>query len=229
MTNTQFDRKLNKAMNEYKANIKKELAKAKRDLKKEPNEDWIQNRILRLERDLEKGSPFNLVFKKRLKVFRNSSNKCEIDLINETGHSYHWWAMLKRINGHLCLNTFHYSSQTSQHIYKAKQVLGTLGVKYLSVDAPRGLQDLDSAAIYAAFELGRATIKYKYSRNKNKTWVQYCTKRIKTLAKIGIKVTKSMLKGAIEDAEASRIHKLERLRNRPKLITATEADKHKTG
>jgi hypothetical protein len=61
-------------------------------------------------------------------------------------HSYGWWKFVTRINGLVVFNGYNYSNSTVKHQYKVRRLLDTLGVRVdLEIEAPKGLQDLDSA------------------------------------------------------------------------------------
>lgn len=229
-----FDKKVSKAIEAYKLDIKKQLKQAKRDLAKEPDEIWLENQVIRLEKELVKGSPFDLRFKKRSRVFENYKGSCGIDLINETGHSYHWWIMLKRINGKLVFNTYRYSNQTAKHINKARQVLDKLGIKYISIEAPKGLQDIDTAVKHHVYLVAKEMIAKKYARAKNKNYHERAiinlTKTLDTLKQLGGKPTGRMINEALQRVEKARADRLARLRNKIRfVIGANETDRDKVG
>jgi len=200
----EFDKRVNKAIEQYRTDLRKRINKA--------YQDHDVDRVKRLKAELESGSPFALTFKSRRRVFENYKASCVLDLINETGHSYTWWCMFKRINGKLCLNTYRYSHCTSRHINYAAQVLGLLGIKYLSIEAPKGLQDLDAAVRHAAYVMGKALVAKKYARKHGST--KYAETLIKNLNKIGLKVPKSLITEMTKRAEESRRAKLERNKQR---------------
>lgn len=210
----QVQKLIDKAMATYKMQIKKRLAVARREVTMQQHRgdetvNWAVNEVLRLERMLVKGHPFDRTLRKR--DLRFVSKNTEIDLVNETGHSYGWWELLKRINGHLCLNTYIYSPTTGRHISSARGTLQALGIKFLEIDAPRGLQSLDSANQYAATEYGKAVIQHRYARTVTYV-VGTAMARIRRLEKIGAAPTERMLEHAVEQAELNRSQRLEAAR-----------------
>lgn len=162
-------------------------------------------------------------------VFKNGRGTFAIDLVNETGHSYDWWVMLKRIKGHLVLNTYRYSNNTSKHISKAHDILKSLGIKYLEIAAPRGLQDLDSAVHHAANQMGRDQVKLKYSRIKDPQSLGYAKELVANLSKLGLKVSKDILEAELLEAEKGREYRLIQLRNKVRVLVGTHDNSHKVG
>ena len=157
-------------------------------------------------------SPFALKLKKRRRVFENYKASCVIDLINETGHSYDWWIMLKRINGVLCLNTYRYSVQTAKHIAKARQVLNLMGVEYTEIEAPGGLQDIESAVRHAAYEIGKATVRSEVARVPRQWDLDRARDLIFNLKRIEVYVTKQQLDSGYSWALKNRRERLDRIK-----------------
>lgn len=143
-----------------------------------------------------------------------SASHCGLDLVNETGHSYGWWNMFKRIKGRLILNSYRYSPATGGHISKASSVLHALRIKYISIEAPKGLQDLESARLRAAELMGNAIVLNKYARSPNKWATNHAETNLKNLRTIGITVPQKLIKAATEQAEQARTRKLERLKEK---------------
>lgn len=219
-------------LNEMVENTIKQYRKAKaRTLVKARKERWGEFHINSIKNEIERGSPFPLKYRKTMGSFVNYKGSCAIDLVNETGHSYRWWSMFERINGKLVLNTYRYSSMTSKHISKAARTLDTLGISYLRVEAPEGLQDLVAARKHAAYQKAKADLEYAHARVKVKYATNHAKELIKNLAKIGVKVTKRDLSEAMDLAVKIRESRLERQRMmRLKVVdNATEADRDKAG
>lgn len=149
-----------------------------------------------------------------------SASKCGLDLVNETGHSYGWWSMFQRIKGHLVLNNYTYSSSTSGHISKASSVLNALKIKYITIEAPRGLQDLERARLRAAELMGNAIVLNKYARKPHKYSTQYAEKNLANLRKLGITMPRKLILEAIEQAEQARTRKLARLKEKRERLKA---------
>jgi hypothetical protein len=104
-------------------------------------------------------------------------------------------------------------------------LLEQLGLKFVELEAPRGLQDLDQAKTWITNSLVRAVIKNHYAKNKNKHYVNYWFKQIDVLRKIGVKINKTeinlMVKIALKrEAERREANKLRgvKLRKEKKML-----------
>jgi len=62
--------------------------------------------------------------------------------------SYNWYEIFKVINGVRCLNTHAYSVTTSKHVNILRQFFNNCRDEIFYFEAPRGLQNLDSAIKY---------------------------------------------------------------------------------
>ncbi len=150
--------------------------------------------------------PFALRFKVRSQVFTYSKNLV-FNPLTEIAHSYDWYEISKRINGRLVLNNYRYSSTTGKHVAKLRMLFSQLGLKYIELSAPRGLQNLENAKekmleLYAA-----ATVANKYARIKTKE-----PKHLKTLESLGIKYTAKEVRFVLEVYEAKRTTRLAEMR-----------------
>lgn len=86
-------------------------------------------------------------FYSRLKKYKASN--CEFDCKTQISTSYRWWQVSRRVKGLMLFNGYTYSQSTSRHQSKIRSLLDELGIKIdLYVQAPKGLQDLDSAISY---------------------------------------------------------------------------------
>lgn len=88
----------------------------------------------------------------------------DLDLNTMTGHSYRWYKLVKKINGRVVLNSYRYSHSTSKHIGHVETILRAMNIKYIRVEAPRGLQDLSTALEYAMKQLSKCQLANQYSR-----------------------------------------------------------------
>lgn len=85
-----------------------------------------------------------LKFRKRTKDYKGSNVLFDPNKMHAT--SYGWWSMVKRINGQVVFNDFGYSPSTRRHQSKVRSVMSDLGITPdLVIEAPQGLQNLDSA------------------------------------------------------------------------------------
>lgn len=173
------------------------------------------------------GVKLPLAFRKTTGKFVNSRGTTGIDLVNETGHSYDWWVMLKRINGKLVLNSFNYSSCTQKHISKARSVLNKLKVSFIEVPAPQGLQDLERATTHIIDNYSKAIVAEKYARIKSNYQSKSVAKELSNLAKLGIKVKSVDLTRSVNKAEVERRSDLDhakarRLRDKARRLEAEQ-------
>ncbi len=79
----------------------------------------------------------------RLKKYKCSN--LEYDIQSEIAYSYEWYQIAKRINGTMVLNSYSYSPSTLRHFYKIRNLFDSLNITYIMIEAPKGLQCLDSA------------------------------------------------------------------------------------
>jgi len=71
-----------------------------------------------------------------------------------TAYSFRWWQYVAEINGKIVFNNYSYSSSTGRHQNDMKQLLDSLGIKIdLTIEAPNGLQRLDSAIDYYTYKI----------------------------------------------------------------------------
>ena len=86
---------------------------------------------------------------KRANIYKNSTGTNTFYVEKQCATSYGWWEYVKRINGQLVFNNYTYSNSTTNHQSAMRSLLRDLGYhSYLIIEAPGGLQDLDSAIKY---------------------------------------------------------------------------------
>lgn len=165
-----------------------------------------------------------LTYKVKANYFENARNTCGFSPESMTGHSYGWYRLVDKIKGQVVLNDFRYSSQTSIHISRVSAVMDDLGIKYICLEAPRGLQNLNAALAHEMAKQATAIVREKYARNKYpqglKSTLKDSEKRVKILASLGVKATKAMRAKASQDAENSRLATNERARKQSALNRA---------
>lgn len=195
MNSEQVINKLNKVLDKRKSNFKKNHM----DISK-----------------LNISNISGLIYRKTLNKFTNSNGSCEFFPERMYAHSYRWYDLVKVIKGKVVLNTYNYSQSTNRHIGSVSMILKDLGIKYITVDAPRGLQNLDAALRHALECEATSTVKIKYSREGKikSSWEKRQAKELsqdlKVLASLGYKATKKMRTKALQDAENDRKDRLER-------------------
>lgn len=156
----------------------------------------------------------SLRYVKRDNYLTNYKDSCGVNLDTMEGHSYRWYSLVKRIKGVVYLNTYGYSNQTSKHVYKMHGAFRFLGIQYKCLEAPRGLQDLDSAFSYAVSELAKFLVKQKYARKKS-NWsgsVSYCRRQLAILETLGFRLSERRLKLELKAAETERTERNARLK-----------------
>ncbi len=85
--------------------------------------------------------------RKRNGIYSNSTGSLVYDPIKGEARSYGWYILAKRIGGVMYLNTYGYSVTTSKHVSIMHKHFGYTG--YECIEAPQGLQDLESALNYS--------------------------------------------------------------------------------
>lgn len=124
------------------------------------------------------------------------------------GHSYDWYSLVRKFDNTVVLNAFRYSPTTSKHISKVRNVLRTLGVKYSELEAPKGLQNLESAKAHHLIELGKAIVEHRFARIKNDSGIKHHRKCLALLEKLGEKHAENDLADSIVAAEQDRNDRL---------------------
>ena len=82
-------------------------------------------------------------FKKR-NSYENSSKTLKLHMNDLYGTSYDWYSIVKTVNGVTYLNTYPYSITTSKHIRQIRSLLYKLNIPFVEIQAPRGLDEIDS-------------------------------------------------------------------------------------
>src|SRR5574338_865594 len=121
----------------------------------------------------------------RLKQYKNSSGTNVFNAVTQIATSYDWWIYLKRINGRLVFNNYTYSNTTAKHQSKMRQLLRQLGLEIdLFIEAPNGLQDLNSAIQYYNYKIKKLDEAIDNPKSKNETNVERLKKIEHYMAKI---------------------------------------------
>jgi hypothetical protein len=219
-------KKVSRALKRAQKGIAKDLAKAKKRLKKHKKETWLTKDIASLERKLKGYNALpGLPFRVRSGLFHTSPSKSRSGYEKyskgtggfdpETGraHSFEWYDLGRVFAGQYVVNSYCYSQQTRRHYYSLCDTLKILGVKYIEVEAPSGLQDLDAAMKNATEKYADMMIKKKYARTATYfNWqVRYWAKQIDILHNLGAK-SQCVLK-AIRDTEKDRARGLANARS----------------
>lgn len=212
-----------------KENVLKKLELAK--AKKIPE---IQKRIAELKKELKTNSEWHHSTEKKLKQNENrligfksvdgipyrprsgefSTGNSGFDPATGRAHSYHWYDLGRVINGVYVVNSFGYSMQTWGHYHSLCATLKMLGIKYLEIEAPRGLQSLESGRDLYLSRIAEYRIAKKYGSKKCDKYrnlgIKEATKQLGTLEKLGVSHDEKMLASFIQNAEAERLAKIAR-------------------
>jgi len=133
-------------------NVEKKFSKLNKELKNEYGSKAVQAIFNGDQYGAEhysrrgaKGFSFSVPYRPRLRIFKSSSGKLVFNPYTGHGTSYDWYSIAQVFNGKLILNTYRYSVTTNKHIQELHSLFNQLGLKYQTIEAPRGLQDLDQA------------------------------------------------------------------------------------
>lgn len=109
----------------------------------------------------------------KLKQWKASNVRLHEDTLE--AYSYDWWRFLEKIGPYLVFNDYRYSPSTSKHQSKVRSWLWHNRLDSISIESPRGLQDLDGAIRHyeRAIQVLRDAIKRPKSKHaKNKERLQ---------------------------------------------------------
>jgi len=163
--------------------------------------------IKKLAQIESKGLKLAIPYGPRRGTFKRAN--LEFNPLNGRGHSYDWYEITKVIRGKLVLNTFRYSVTTQKHVRLLQRLLDSLGLKYMSIEAPNGLQNLDTAASHHVVLLAEATVKNKYARIKTPKLIKQLEKSLALCISLGAKLEKrDSLKAHIAQCESERAERL---------------------
>lgn len=206
-------KKLNVAKKKMMPDLIKHVEDAKKDVASCDNSfELYYKKLLKSAENKLKG--FKVVggipFKPRSGKFYTA--KCDFDPSTGRAHSYDWYILGDVIKGQYVVNSFGYSHSTSGHVWMLRSTLKMLGVKYVELEAPSGLQNLESSRDLYLHRIGAAIVAMKYGSKKCNRWrqsgIRDAEKQLKLLATLGIKTTLKMRNDAIVNAERERDAKL---------------------
>lgn len=156
----------------------------------------------------------SLPYKPRKKIYE--STNVYFDPETCQAYSYDWWRFVDKIDGLVIFNSYSYSRTTQKHQYKVRRLLAELNIKInIEVDAGCGLQGNfwhSQTKQNYLINYGELKTKLKYCRPKNKDFyksqLKHLVSKIKSLAKLGIIITKTELDSAFIESERIRSSKL---------------------
>lgn len=146
----------------------------------------------------------------RLKVYK--ANNVVFDPETLRAYSYNWWRFVDKIKGKVVFNNYTYSSSTSKHQSKVRSVLRELNIKVdYWIDAPKGLQDLNDALVYAYrnyFEAKADLLNPKRLKkldDNKRARVQSYRDDIKAIRRLGGTIDLERIKSIAESVESNRV------------------------
>ena len=87
-------------------------------------------------------------YMKRANIYKNHNGSNKFNPETFEAHSYDWWCYVKDFSGVKVFNDYRYSNTTAKHQNNMRSLLEDLGERldtYWMIEAPDGLQDLESA------------------------------------------------------------------------------------
>lgn len=124
------------------------------------------------------------------------------------GYSYNWYAIVKKIDGKIVLNTYPYSRTTSRHVHLIRNLLTRLNLKVdVEVCAPRGLDNHGSVLGYYRSEIAKQKEKinakgsWKSKNDERRLIISYFEKELnRYLACYNGKIIEEEIKYLLESA-----------------------------
>lgn len=148
-------------------------------------------------------------YKVRSKIYSNSSGTLTFNPETNEGRSYQWYSIVRQFGNLVVLNTYNYSPTTSMHIIKTRKLLNSLiDMKFVSIEAPKGLQDLDSSLKHVMYSYAAAVLKNKHARIKDEYEIARYVEQLKILTVLGKNASSDDMKKAEADALSSRQYRL---------------------
>lgn len=132
-------------------------------------------------------------------------------------YSYDWYLMLTPTKFGLMFNSYNYSPTTVKHKAKVIALMAQMNAKItITIEAPRGLQDLEAARIHNVERLGEETVKNAHARIKSDVMIKHYNLKLIQLGKLGYKSSKAEVTQAVKNAEENR--RLRLLQNKAKKV-----------
>lgn len=152
-----------------------------------------------------KNTKFSIDWKPRKGIFSTSSGHLNFNPETFEGYSYNWYKICAKINDIFVLNTYGYSSTTIQHVHHLMSLFQTLKVPYVTLEAPRGLQDLCKARTHLAWSIAIQQVKAKYAKSVSYDILKY-QEQVELLGKLGVETLhfNDDVASAIQQVEISR-------------------------
>lgn len=165
---------------------------------------------------LQKSKNYTVDWMPRKNIFKRGSLILNPQTMIAT--SYDWYNIAQVIKGKLVLNTYSYSVSTTKHVYQLRSLFSQLNLDYVTLEAPRGLQNLDRAKEEEIFQWAKSEVENKYSRQPRKP-----SFKITRLDALKIKYSKIELSNALTEAENNRRVRLDE-QKRKRLLNSVEIE-----
>lgn len=217
MNKKQVVKKLDKLVTQRIANLMSSIKDYECTIKANPNaSQWEANRIKDLKVTIDNTSIKNaaaLRYFTRLHMFKAANLTFNPETYE--GESYNWYSIcrkfeMKNSKPVFILNTYGYSNTTSKQVGKLMRLFGQLGIAYSTLEAPQGLQDLNTALSYNIEKLAATIVKQGHGRRSYKGSIAYYKRQLALLAKLGYTYSEQRLVTAIEITEENRKRRLAR-------------------
>lgn len=148
----------------------------------------------------------------------------EFDPSTGVATSYNWYNIAQIIKGRLVLNTYRYSVTTAKHISELGRLFDQLKLTYIEIEAPRGLQDLNTALHHTYCQWAALVVANEYARFPNKALERVWMRKADWLVKVGA-TNEKPLQSFIDDANKNRADRLKAQREkRVRVVDHASAD-----
>jgi len=82
------------------------------------------------------------------------------------GRSYEWYSIAREFEGVQVLNSYGYSNTTARHVSKLRGLFCSLGIEWVEIEAPQGLQNLDAARALTVSKIQKLTAEINNKRSR---------------------------------------------------------------
>ena len=213
-------KKLELALKIHRPRASERAVQAEKDLNEktsrpqsEQSSYYIQRQTKSLNAAKKQLKGFNCLpgipYRPRLGIFKD--RHVTFDPSTGESRSYDWYVLGKVINGLYVVNSYRYSRSTNSDRYSLKRTLELLGIDYVELDAPEGLQDLDASLKYHLKGVADILVAKKYSKNSpsyREYQLEGYREGLALLQKLGVTPTKDLEDKAMAAAEKSRDNRL---------------------
>lgn len=208
-------KKLNEALVESIKKVDDRIAYLNKEIGKEKSDFWVNRYRGQIKSAQNKLKGFRslsgIPYRPRLNKFK----KPNLVFCPETGEarSYEWYILGKVINGRYVLNDYNYSQTTAGHASELRTTLNILGVDYISIEAPQGLQDLNSALDLYLKRIATKMVEIEHGAAITKNWrlkyIEIQKNNIETLKSLNTPLMAYNLDEYLSKARADREKRLE--------------------